>query len=225
MSSDLTEGLEEFGDDESGDEYGGDESGDDESGAEDIAGEIGRDPRFAGIPYQARKALARAAMKKARGRTGGGGRGGRPRSKFRKAIERSSVEVKPTLPKVVQKRVMQLNEQVTIAAGAAAVVELLAEEDFIPKKVRIVGTALEDMLVTDIKLGSISFMVGSDGIVASALASDDGFLTEVFQDSDGKPYKIRANQRLRFFVTNRGAASQEFAVHVPGVAEIELSVG
>lgn len=217
----LTEGLEdEYGDDESGE----DESGEDESGAEDIAGEIGRDPRFAGIPFGARKAMAKKAMRAARGGRSSGGRGGKPRSKLRKAIDRSSVEVKPQLPKLVQKRVMQLNEQVTVAAGASAVVELLAEEDFRPKKVRITGPALDDFLITDIKLGSVSFMVGSDGIVASALASDDGFLSEIFQDAEGKPYKIRANQRLRFFVTNRGAAAQEFAVHVPGIAEIELSV-
>lgn len=220
MSSDLTEGLEEFGDDESGDEYGDDEYGDDESGAEDIAGEIGRDPRFAGIPYQARKALGRAAMKKARGRSG---RGGKPRSRLRKALDRSQVSVMAPKPKVVRKRVMQLNQQETVAAGASATVTLTAEEDFFPKKIRITGPSLDDFLVTDIKLGSESFMVGDDGIVASALASDDGFLTEIFQDSDGKPYKIRAQQRIRFFVTNRGAAAAEFAVHIPGVAHVELS--
>lgn len=216
MSDELTEGLDdEYGDDESGD----DESGEDESGdVEEVMGALSRDRRFAGMPFAAKRAMAKKAVRTARRAPSRGGRGG-----LRSALRNSQVSVQAPKPKIVRKRVMTLNQQETVAAGTSAVITLTAEEDFFPKKIRIVGPSLDDFLVTDIKLGSESFLVGDDGIVASALASDDGFLAEIFQDSDGKGYKIRAQQRIRFFVTNRGAAAAEFAVHIPGVAHVELS--
>lgn len=213
----LTEGLDdEYGDDESGE----DESGEDESGeVEEVTGALSRDRRFASLPFAAKRAIAKKAVRAAQGARGG--RGGR--SPIRRALKGSQVSVQPAKPKLIRKCAMQLNQQETVAAGASAVITLTAEEDFFPRKVRIVGPSLDDFLVTDVKLGSQSFMVGDDGMVASSLASDDGFLGELFQTEDGKGYKIRAQQRIRFFVTNRGSAAAEFAVHIPGIAHVDLT--
>jgi hypothetical protein len=224
--NDLTEGLDdESGDDESGDdESGDDESGEDESGAvEDVYGAISRDRRFAGFPAGVKRALAKKAVRAARGGGGGGGGGRRGGSSLKRALRNSQVSVVKPVAKIIRKRMMQMNNQETVAAGASAVITLTAEDDFFPKKVRITGPSLDDFLITDIKVGSESMMNSDDGMVASSLASDDGFLSELFQNAEGKGIKIKAQQRIKFYVTNRGATAAEFAVHIPGMAHVELS--